>query len=207
VLSWPPLEAFERAADPIMVVDSRGRLRSINAAAAALLECDAKAALGRPCFLVTRMRCRSGEPFCGPTCPVQEQARRGELSSRKRVALSRGDGRRVELDLYSVILRPRCDGRCAVLHLISPESETEPGRLRPDLTSESLDAATARLDLLGHREHEVLRQLACGRSTGKVAEALFISPVTVRNHVRHILTKLHVHTRLEAVLAWTRRFS
>ena len=33
-----------------------------------------------------------------------------------------------------------------------------------------------------------------------IGEALFISEVTVRNHVAKILVKLHVHTRLAAVV-------
>jgi two-component system nitrate/nitrite response regulator NarL len=46
---------------------------------------------------------------------------------------------------------------------------------------------------------EVLRLLADGRSTKAVAEALHVSPATVRNHVQNVLAKLGVHSRLEAV--------
>jgi len=42
--------------------------------------------------------------------------------------------------------------------------------------------------------------LAEGASTKEVGAQLFISPVTVRNHIQHTLKKLDLHTRLEAIL-------
>lgn len=52
---------------------------------------------------------------------------------------------------------------------------------------------------LTRREHEVLLKLAEGLSTQAIADALYISHVTVRNHVARILVKLQVHSRLAAV--------
>ncbi len=50
------------------------------------------------------------------------------------------------------------------------------------------------------RELEVLQLVAQGLSNRKIAEKLFISENTVKNHVRNMLEKLHVHSRMEAVL-------
>ena len=49
------------------------------------------------------------------------------------------------------------------------------------------------------REHEVLELLADGLATTVIAERLYLSVNTVRNHAQNILTKLGVHSRLEAV--------
>jgi PAS domain S-box-containing protein len=49
------------------------------------------------------------------------------------------------------------------------------------------------------RQAEVLRLLKRGRSTEQIAQELHLSTETVRNHVRHLLRALGVHTRLEAV--------
>jgi PAS domain S-box-containing protein len=49
------------------------------------------------------------------------------------------------------------------------------------------------------RQVEVLRLLQRGASTHQIARELHLSPETVRNHVRHLLRALGVHTRLEAV--------
>ena len=49
------------------------------------------------------------------------------------------------------------------------------------------------------REHEILTLLVDGLNYGTVAEKLFISLDTVRNHIRHIYEKLHVHSKSQAV--------
>jgi PAS domain S-box-containing protein len=49
------------------------------------------------------------------------------------------------------------------------------------------------------RQSEVLQMLEYGRSTRQIAQELHLSPETVRNHIRHILLALGVHSRLEAV--------
>jgi DNA-binding NarL/FixJ family response regulator len=53
--------------------------------------------------------------------------------------------------------------------------------------------------LLTSRELEILRLLAKGHSTDAIADELFISVNTVRNHVSKILSKLGAHSKLEAV--------
>lgn len=50
------------------------------------------------------------------------------------------------------------------------------------------------------RELEVLKLVARGMSNKEVADHLFISENTVKNHVRNILEKLHLHSRMEAVM-------
>ncbi|MCX7619670.1 MAG: response regulator transcription factor [Acidimicrobiales bacterium] len=52
---------------------------------------------------------------------------------------------------------------------------------------------------LTKREFEVLRLMAAGASTADMVRALYLSPHTVRSHVRHILEKLGAHSKLEAV--------
>ena len=53
---------------------------------------------------------------------------------------------------------------------------------------------------LTDRELQVLKLVAQGLSNREVAEQLFISENTVKNHVRNILEKLHLHSRMEAVV-------
>lgn len=52
---------------------------------------------------------------------------------------------------------------------------------------------------LSPREQEVLGLVAQGLSNKQIGAQLFISENTVRNHLRNILDKLHLHTRVEAV--------
>ncbi len=46
----------------------------------------------------------------------------------------------------------------------------------------------------------MLRYVAAGHSTDAIAESLGISTETVRNHIRHLMGRLDVHTRLAAVI-------
>ncbi len=54
-------------------------------------------------------------------------------------------------------------------------------------------------DQLTPREREILMLLAQGKSGSAIAAELKIAPLTVRTHIRNLLDKLGVHSRLEAV--------
>ena len=66
---------------------------------------------------------------------------------------------------------------------VAPEREHVPGGLR-----------------LTERELEVLRQVAKGMNNREIARELYVSENTVKNHVRNILEKLQLHSRMEAVM-------
>jgi DNA-binding NarL/FixJ family response regulator len=53
---------------------------------------------------------------------------------------------------------------------------------------------------LTRREMEVLRLLARGMNNRDIAASLYISENTVKNHVRNILEKLQLHSRMQAVV-------
>jgi DNA-binding NarL/FixJ family response regulator len=50
-----------------------------------------------------------------------------------------------------------------------------------------------------HREAEVLRLLAVGRSTRQIAAALHLSPRTVQRHVANLYPKIGAHNKAEAI--------
>jgi two-component system NarL family response regulator len=57
---------------------------------------------------------------------------------------------------------------------------------------------------LTDREMQVLKLVARGMNNRDIAKALFISENTVKNHVRNILEKLQIHSRMEAVMVAVR---
>jgi DNA-binding NarL/FixJ family response regulator len=81
--------------------------------------------------------------------------------------------------------------------------------LAPEITRRLLDRFVARpprptgipaeFDDLSGREIEVLRLIADGRSNAEIAADLFLSEATVKTHVTHILTKLRLRDRVQAV--------
>jgi DNA-binding NarL/FixJ family response regulator len=74
-------------------------------------------------------------------------------------------------------------------------------RLLPKVARERQTRRDARLllDQLTEREREILALLATGLRNDEIAARLFISPQTVQTHVRNLLGKLAVHSKLEAV--------
>ena len=66
--------------------------------------------------------------------------------------------------------------------------------------SEDEPAKHAPAPKLTDREMEVLRLVARGLNNRDIAKELFISENTVKNHVRNILEKLQIHSRMEAVM-------
>jgi len=73
-----------------------------------------------------------------------------------------------------------------------------------DRLRDGRESSTIRtLDFLTTRELEILRALADGSSTAEISRSLGIRPMTVQSHVKNILAKLGVHSKVEAVtLAW-----
>ena len=65
------------------------------------------------------------------------------------------------------------------------EATTAPAQPAPKLTD---------------REMEVLRLVATGMNNREIAKQLYITENTVKNHVRNILEKLQLHSRMEAVV-------
>jgi DNA-binding NarL/FixJ family response regulator len=66
------------------------------------------------------------------------------------------------------------------------------------------EPANSNIANLSQREREVLSLAARGFAFKEVAETLGISVTTVGTHIRRIYEKLHVHSRAQAVAAYTR---
>ncbi len=74
-----------------------------------------------------------------------------------------------------------------------PALPPPPVRTAPSSENNSL------IEPLSHREIEVLRLIASGRSTEQIASELYITVGTVRNHLKSIYGKLDAHNRVQAV--------
>jgi DNA-binding NarL/FixJ family response regulator len=60
--------------------------------------------------------------------------------------------------------------------------------------------STAELAALTERELEVLRCLGRGQTNAEIAAELYLSQATIRTHVSHILAKLNLRDRVQAVV-------
>ncbi|MFI1922511.1 response regulator transcription factor [Streptomyces sp. NPDC020377] len=80
--------------------------------------------------------------------------------------------------------------------------------LRNDAMTPQEESARERICRLSRREHEVLHLLSRGMSNREIAGTLFISPETVKDHVRAIRSKLGAPTRVQAAhVAWLARIA
>jgi len=66
------------------------------------------------------------------------------------------------------------------------------------------DAANSELERLSAREREVLDLVVHGFSNKEIADRLDVTLDAIRWHLKHIYVKLHVHSRTDAVLKYSR---
>jgi two-component system, NarL family, nitrate/nitrite response regulator NarL len=86
----------------------------------------------------------------------------------------------------------------AILAVMEGDVVVEVKPSRREWASEEDKAASVLSVALTDREREVLALLVEGASSAEMAERLFLSPHTVRTHVQNLMTKLQVHSRVEA---------
>jgi DNA-binding CsgD family transcriptional regulator len=161
---------------PAYVLDRTGTVRWMNAAA--ILHFGDLRGLALRDVVAPENLTLARQEFAAKVLGVVE-------ATEARIALRTADGKSITVDISSTQL-VEGSSIVGVFGLADPASAP-------------LEALT-RTPHLTPRQLDVLRHLAAGHSTDRIARGLGIATETVRNHVRAILDKLDVHTRLEAVI-------
>lgn len=134
---------------------------------------------------------------------------RVQCAQRRILAFAVGD----EVDMIIDYAKAGADGffnaNGSLADLVEAIERTAAGELlcSPRLAAELLRAACASPlavphsvdDTLTRREEQVLTFLQKGWSNKQIASALHVSEATVKNHVHHVLQKMHVATRGQAI--------
>ena len=93
-------------------------------------------------------------------------------------------------------VRAVADGDAVLAPGVTRRLLDQVGRRLPAAVSRTPDG----LEQLTDREHQALRMLAAGLSNAEIAEALVLSEATVKTHVSHLLGKLGLRDRIQAVI-------
>lgn len=198
------LAILARTTDGMVAIDPAMRIIGWNEAATDLLGYEPEDAMGLPCYQILGWHDRHGNIVCDADCPSCSLSSRDQLIETREVMGRTGSGRALWLSVSTVVPPPRLRGECQMVHFI--REGALPPRLEEALVERIAGAGVHRdgdrpgvLEPLTLREREVLGLLAEGMHTREIAARLVLSPTTVRNHIQHVLTKLGVHSRLEAV--------
>lgn len=208
----PLEELFSKTADAVLGVDQDYVITLWNGAAERLIGYKATEVVGRPCPEIMFCRDRTGRRVCEPSCSLIVSAKKGEPIEGCELMIHTKAGRAVWIQASTVVVPSGSPDRFTMVHIFRDvtrhvETETLLSQVQALLVSEdrpsgggSADssASASFLKVLTPREQEVLRLIARCESAKGIAKQLRISVTTARNHTQKILTKLGVHTKLEA---------
>ncbi|MBI2962800.1 MAG: PAS domain-containing protein [Deltaproteobacteria bacterium] len=197
---------FANTADGVWVSGSRGEILFWNRAAEAMLGYPAEQVVGRLCGEVFGGCDSNGNRICGWPCPIKTLLHGGDLVEHFDMATRTKTGQPLWIDVSCVAVPSRHDDRPpTIVHLFRDVTTSHQIELlvRQQLAQTKLKLTTSEDALppgeLSPRELQVITLMRAGASTAAIAEQLYISKATVRNHIQSIFAKLKVHTRLEAV--------
>jgi PAS domain S-box-containing protein len=204
------LVLVEGTADAAFAVDADGLICAWNNAAAELFGLSEAQAISVPCHKILQCSDENGV-VCSESCVIERAAQdnRPLVNFDLRVQTITG---KQWCNLSILIASEPASGARYAIHIVRPremrkrleqalsEFVRTQARSGPNAPPTSSSAPTPGIDVrLTTREVEVLKSLAKGHSTRAIANQFNISSATVNNHIKHILTKLDAHTRLEAI--------
>jgi len=204
-------DLVDSTSDSAFAVDGSGQIVAWNRAAEAMFGLTGAEAIGKACGEILRGADECGS-VCSADCSVQQAVRSHHPVGNFDLHVQTASGRQwcnVSVMIvdeanstlpFSIHIVRQIDVRKRLELLVRDFVVTGTG-LAPEQAATLISStrAPARETQLSDREISVLRLLAKGATTTAVAEQLHISRTTVNNHIQHILRKLDVHTRLEAI--------
>ena len=200
--AWVPPWIYQLGT-PVWVSALDKTVLYVNERACELLGVTPSKCLGRLCHKVVAAKTEAGEPFCRAHCSIVERVGSGQEIEPRRVRIGRGRRARWIKLVVIVAHAPDFTGPRLVHCVVDDDREQRFYRYLsrvmarttgPDRSSEAMESFR-----LSEREQEVLTMLAEDESLHAIASKLHLSYTTVRNHVQHILSKLGVHSIMEAV--------
>ena len=179
--------------DPAFAVDRHGSIVLWNDAAEQTFGYPNTNALGKKCWELMCGNDVNGNRYCFEHCPLIEMAFLHEPVHAFHTSFENASHQQnpFSVSCLTVFNDP---GDEMLLHICHPE-KAPPG----ETGGQAL--LNTQPDKLSQREIEILALLAEKVKTHEIADKLSISIRTVRTHVQHLMYKLRVHKRCDAILA------
>ena len=177
--------------DPAFAVNRHGDIVLWNEAAEQSLGYSSSEALGRKCWDLLCGQDTNGNRYCIEHCPLIEMAFLHEPvhGFHSSFGTASHDKKQFSISCLTVFDQP---GDEMLLHICRPENEATRS-IPPQAPADTPVGA------LSQRELEVVALLSDGVSTREIASRLSISIRTVRTHIQHLMYKLRVHKRHDAI--------
>ncbi|MDE2181084.1 MAG: PAS domain-containing protein [candidate division NC10 bacterium] len=195
---------FAETADGVFVSAPSGEILFCNHAAETILEASAQQVVGQKCGEFFNGRDSNGNQLCQWPCPLKMSLSRGDLIQHFEMATRTRTGKPLWIDVSCVALPSADNQPPTVVHLFRDVTAAHQLEVlvRQQLAQTQLAMSEKTVSPIGEltrRELQVVTLMRTGATTAAIAEQLFISKTTVRNHIQNIFSKLKVHSRLEAV--------
>lgn len=197
-------------ADGGFAVDPEGKIIFWNASAERILGFTATEVVGEPCDDVLAGRDAFGNRLCHQSCHVLAMVRQAQPVQPYDLLTRTKGGKSLWINVSILVVPASRQELQTTVHLFRDVTashrieELVKEAVRPEVQSKQGPATDLSPPELTRREHQILRLMASGANTRAIAQALHVSPATVRNHIQNLLGKLEVHSRLEAVAYATR---
>lgn len=201
-----------RTSDGMFTVNADQRIKTWNAAAEKLFGYSSDQVIGKKCYEVLCANGNPGRIKCSRGCVVVTNASKGRTTKDFDLECKTASGDIKNINM-SIVLPGQGSGSREILHMfrdVTDRRRVESASVSPsnpsiDNSKSSIHSPTGfRLPPLTTREDQVLRLLSAGKNTNDIADILEIRPLTARNHISRLLTKLGCRSRLEAVALGTR---
>lgn len=208
IQSLEPREAafrlFAETADGVFVSAPTGEILFCNPAAEKILEASAQQVVGQQCREFFNGRDSNGNQLCQWPCPLKMSLSRGDLIQHFEMSTRTRTGKPLWIDVSCVALPSEDKQPPTVVHLFRDVTAAHQLEVlvRQQLAQTQLTMSEKNVSPVGEltrRELQIVTLMRTGATTAAIAEQLFISKTTVRNHIQNIFSKLKVHSRLEAV--------
>ena len=205
-----------RTSDGMFTVGPDHKIKLWNAASEKIFGNKSEQVVGKKCYDVLCAGGNAGRVECNRGCTIMSNSGKGRTTKDFDLECKTTNGDIKTINM-SIVLRPAGDGPREIIHLF--RDVTDRRRVEQVTTGSASGGGTAtlsnktthsshrssyRLPSLTTREDQVLKLLAAGKNTNDIADILEIRPLTARNHISRLLTKLGCRSRLEAVALGTR---